>query len=165
MAVTLVTNPNQSIDASPKRYFGLSTDTKPTVAVPGGFPDPTNGSEFLETDTGVLFVTYDGTNWVAVTGKLASETAVASTPITVAVTSTVIIAANASRRYLSIQNDSDETMYLGTNGGAAVLNKGRRLNANGGAYEMSKELGNLHFKAVYGICVSGGKNALVVEGT
>ena len=47
------------------RYFGASTDTKPTtegssdvlVAIPVG-------STFFEYDTGVLYVTYDGTNWV-----------------------------------------------------------------------------------------------------
>ncbi len=47
------------------RYFGASTDTKPTtevskdiaVAVPVG-------STFFEYDTGILYVTYDGTNWV-----------------------------------------------------------------------------------------------------
>jgi len=41
--------------ATIQRWVGLSTDTKPTsVAV---------GSTFLEYDTKILFITYDGTNW------------------------------------------------------------------------------------------------------
>lgn len=41
-----------------KRFVGLSTDTKPTDDVPAG-------SYFWAWDTGVLFKTYDGTNWIA----------------------------------------------------------------------------------------------------
>ncbi len=63
MAITVIINPNQSIDDSPKHYIGLSTDTKPTVASHTGQPVPTIGSEFLEYDTGNTFITYDGTNW------------------------------------------------------------------------------------------------------
>ena len=37
------------------RHIGLSTDTKPT--------DSPVGSTFYEYDTGVLYITYDGTNW------------------------------------------------------------------------------------------------------
>ena len=41
----------------PNKYIGLSTDTKPTgVAV---------GSKCLEYNTGLTYITYDGTNWVA----------------------------------------------------------------------------------------------------
>ena len=39
-----------------KRYIGLNSDTKPT-----GVP---KGSTFYEYDTGRLYITYDGTNWV-----------------------------------------------------------------------------------------------------
>ena len=38
-----------------QRYSGLSTDTKPT-----GVPV---GSEFEEHNTGIVYITYDGTNW------------------------------------------------------------------------------------------------------
>ncbi len=41
-----------------KRFVGLSTDTKPTDDVPVG-------SYFWAYDTGTLFKTYDGTNWIA----------------------------------------------------------------------------------------------------
>lgn len=40
-----------------QRFFGLSTDTKPTGVDPG--------STFWAYDTGTLFVSYDGTNWIA----------------------------------------------------------------------------------------------------
>ena len=43
---------------SPKKYIGLSTDTKPTTEIPPG-------STFFEYDTGVLYVCYDGTLWAA----------------------------------------------------------------------------------------------------
>ncbi len=39
-----------------QRFFGLSTDTKPTGVEPG--------STFWAYDTGTLFVSYDGTNWI-----------------------------------------------------------------------------------------------------
>jgi hypothetical protein len=49
MTVMLVT--------SIKNFIGLSTDVKPTDAPPG--------STFWAYDTGTLFKTYDGTNWMA----------------------------------------------------------------------------------------------------
>jgi len=64
MTVTIATKPNQDVDKSPQSYFGLSSDTKPTVASHAGFPEPSPGSTFFETDTGKTYITYDGTNWV-----------------------------------------------------------------------------------------------------
>ncbi|KKM23426.1 hypothetical protein LCGC14_1615360, partial [marine sediment metagenome] len=44
------------------RWTGLSTDTKPTTVL---FPGEVgNGSTFFETDTGLLYLTADGTTWV-----------------------------------------------------------------------------------------------------
>lgn len=80
----------------------------------------------------------------------------ATTFVTVGNTTTAIAAANASRKYLAIVNDSDEAMYLGI-GAAAVMNKGIRLNANGGTFEIN--LNNRNTSAINGICASGGKNA------
>ncbi len=83
----------------------------------------------------------------------------------VATASTLGLAANANRRYAILVNDSDTTIYLGL-GTAAVLNQGVRLNANGGSYEMSWELGNLYIGAIYAI--HGGsatKNLLPTEGS
>ncbi len=42
------------------RYIGLSTDTKPTTAT----HDTQIGSTFYEYNTGIMYITYDGTNWV-----------------------------------------------------------------------------------------------------
>jgi len=48
------------------RFIGSSSETKPTNVV-GADPVP-QGSTFYEWDTGVLYITYDGTNWVDKTG-------------------------------------------------------------------------------------------------
>ena len=69
MAITIAQHPNQDINQQPHHYFGLSTDTKPTVASPApGLPAPTNGSDFWEYDTGKIYRTYDGTNWTFIRG-------------------------------------------------------------------------------------------------
>lgn len=76
---------------------------------------------------------------------------------------TEILALNGSREYALVINDSDTTIYLGI-GEAAVLNKGIRLNANGGSYEMSRLLGNMSTAAINGIHGgSGNKVACGVE--
>ena len=55
--------------------------------------------------------------------------------ITVAATSTAVVAASTrnNRHCIDITNDSDTTIYLAL-GEAAVVNKGIRLNANGGSW-------------------------------
>jgi len=45
------------LEATIKRFIGLSTDTKPTGVPPGSY--------FWCHDTGTLLKTYDGTNWIA----------------------------------------------------------------------------------------------------
>lgn len=47
--------------AAQNRWIGASTDTKPTVAT---YPRVKDGDTFLEYDTGLVFITYDRTNWV-----------------------------------------------------------------------------------------------------
>lgn len=76
---------------------------------------------------------------------------------------TVALAANANRLYACFVNDGTEPIYLYL-GDDAVMNKGIRLNASGGSYEMSRELGNLYTGAINGICASGGMTLLVTEG-
>lgn len=99
--------------------------------------------------------------------KMMVTNAVVTTPthtvVTVAATTTAALAANASRIYALLINDSDEAIYLKL-GAAAVLNAGIRLNANGGSYEMSEKLGNLYVGAINAICTSGSKKLLVTEG-
>jgi len=69
MTITIAQHPNQDVDKQPHQFYGLSSDTKPTIALPtAGLPSPTNGSEFWEYDTGKIFKTYDGTNWVFIRG-------------------------------------------------------------------------------------------------
>ncbi len=69
MGVTIF-NPN-------KNFIGLSTDTKPG--------DSPSGSTFWEYDTGVTYITYDGTNWVMkpmeIVGLVTDWTAVAQNTI------------------------------------------------------------------------------------
>lgn len=87
------------------------------------------------------------------------------TAVNVAASDTAVIAANPSRAYLLLVNDSDTVIYIKL-GAAAVANQGIRLNANGGSYEMSAEAGNLYQGAVKGIHGgTGNKVLLVTEGT
>ena len=54
--------------------------------------------------------------------------------VLVGTSSTVVLTAEQTEKceYISIVNDSDTTIYIGI-GASAELNKGTRLNANGGA--------------------------------
>ena len=69
--------------------------------------------------------------------------------------STRILQANGKRTYALLVNDSDTVIYLGK-GRPAVLNVGVRLNAAGGAYEIS--LVNPYYGAIYGIAGAITKN-------
>jgi len=80
--------------------------------------------------------------------------------VSVGSSTTVILAANAARKYLAIVNDSDEAIYLAF-GAAAVMNRGIRLNANGGCFEAIGA--NLTQQAINGICATGTKNITVQE--
>jgi hypothetical protein len=55
---------------------------------------------------------------------------------TVDTISSVVLAANPGRRYATLINDSDEVIYLALYD-TAEMNKGIRLNAEGGSYEIS----------------------------
>ena len=87
----------------------------------------------------------------------------AHTVANVSFTSTLVLAANSDRLYALFVNDSGTVIYLRL-GGAAVLNEGIRLNANGGAYEINWT--NLFTGAVYGIHGAGvGQKVIVTEVT
>ena len=79
---------------------------------------------------------------------------------------TPIIVANDGRKYLLIVNDSDTVIYL-TLGGAATVPAGIRLNASGGSYEMSLQLGNIYRGAINANHGGGAadKVLLLTEGT
>lgn len=80
--------------------------------------------------------------------------------VTVGNTTTEVLEANADRKAAIFINDSDETLYLAV-GQNAVMNRGERLNAQGGSFVMSPKL--LSLEAVNGICSSGGKICTVQE--
>jgi hypothetical protein len=82
--------------------------------------------------------------------------------VDVAATSTAVIAANSSRKYLILINDSDTTIYLSF-GGAAQLYAGVRLNSNGGSYEMGAAFGNNYTGAVYAIHGSTDTKRLLIN--
>lgn len=83
--------------------------------------------------------------------------------VTVANTSTSIIAANAKRTYLRLTNDSNEIMYITLGSVAAVMNKGISILANGGIYEINQN--NLWQGEIRGICASGSKSIMYLEGS
>ena len=76
--------------------------------------------------------------------------------VTTTTASTEILAKNAARRYALIINDSDTVIYLGI-GVDAVVNKGIRLTASGGSYEMAPSFNNLSAAAINGINGTGSK--------
>jgi hypothetical protein len=86
------------------------------------------------------------------------------TAATVGTTSTnPVLAANTSRKYALFVNDSDSVIYLKI-GAAAEMNKGIRLNAGGGSFEMNANIGNLMTGAIYAISSATNKNLLILEG-
>lgn len=85
---------------------------------------------------------------------------VATSTVTVGIASTAVLAANTSRGFLVLQNDSTEDIYVDF-GKAAVLNAGLRLNAAGGAIVLDKVVPT---QAINAICASGTKRLLVIEG-
>ncbi len=86
----------------------------------------------------------------------------AHTTVSVANTSTEIVAANTNRTYLLLVNDSDEDIYIKI-GAAAVQGAGIRINSGGGSFEMSGRNGNLDTRVINGICATGTKDMLATQ--
>ena len=86
---------------------------------------------------------------------------VTNTSVTVGATSTTVLTANGNRNWAIFINDSDEVIYLSLED-AAVKNKGIRLNANGGSFELTND--NNFKGAIFAICTSGNKNLCVAWG-
>jgi len=99
----------------------------------------------------------------AMPGGDGAYTTATHTAPTMGVASAVVLAANGSRLYGLIINDSDTLVYLAL-GVPAVVNQGIRLNPNGGSYEMSPKLGTLWLGQVNGISSVANKTVLVTEG-
>ncbi|GAI84025.1 unnamed protein product, partial [marine sediment metagenome] len=81
--------------------------------------------------------------------------------VAVGVASTAVLAANANRIFAEFVNDSANVIYLAL-GAAAVMNRGIRLNANGGSFEIG--LTNLYTGAVKAISGVAAQNLTVSEG-
>lgn len=86
------------------------------------------------------------------------------TVVNVTTESGLVLAPNPHRVYVCIENDSDVDVYITLNS-EAVLHEGIRLNAGGGSYEISHQIGNLYTCAIYAIHGgTGDKSLLVTEG-
>lgn len=114
-------------------------------------------------------VNYDATSAVLVaadgeTVLVATRTPVQPAGITVTTTSTLLLAANANRKYALIQNDGPVAVYINL-AGTAIVGRGIRLAPNGGAYEMSALWGNLSIGNINGIVASGTSTTMATEET
>lgn len=90
--------------------------------------------------------------------------ALSSTTSKLVTTSSTLIQSSTTRQYLAIVNDGSYPIYITCDGGnPAVAYEGIRLNASGGAYEMTGEEGNMCFGAIYGIAVGGNSSTTLVS--
>jgi hypothetical protein len=80
----------------------------------------------------------------------------------VAVTSTLIAAANANRRYLLLQNVSAQAVFLRFDEGAAVLNQGFSL-AAGASFEWPRDANNALYRGVVNGIVAATTSAVLVS--
>ncbi|MFA4973649.1 MAG: hypothetical protein WC683_13645 [bacterium] len=117
------------VSGSIKRFTGLSGDSKPT-SVP-------NGSTFLETDTGVAYITSDGgANWTVFTiGQVGHNvSAIADNRKVVATAGTrETLAASTSAKFVVITAETDNTGVVVVGGSTVVAalgtRRGKPLNA------------------------------------
>jgi len=79
------------------------------------------------------------------------------TQVSVGSSTTEIADALGDRMAIIIVNDSDETIYIML-GNDAIMNRGIRLNANGGSFATEMYQG-----VINGICASGSRNVTVTE--
>jgi hypothetical protein len=94
----------------------------------------------------------------------AESTTTGAENVSVGSTTTEVVAANVARKGFVCVNDSDEEIYLGI-GESAVMNKGIRLNASGGSFELqvSGRGGTTFLGAINAICSSGSKTLTYAE--
>lgn len=118
-------------------------------AIPADQSSAEGDYEMVQMDEGLLWV------------RLPRATTATKGGVDAAATTTLILAANATRKFATFVNDSDETVYLAL-GQDAALNQGIRLNANGGGYEINAT--NLFTGAINGISTSGSKKIVYTEG-
>jgi hypothetical protein len=81
--------------------------------------------------------------------------------VLVGTAATQVLPRNESRRYLQLINDSDSIIYVSIrNSGTPELNKGTRLNANGGAAVFDNLVPT---GSITAICGTADKRLLVTE--
>jgi len=144
------TAPNQSISEglNPELQLGggVYRSTLPT------YSDGENTIIHFNSKGGLLVDTTTGAVGVS-TGT--------STAVTCGATSVTVLAASATRKFATIVNDSDETIYL-KYGSGATLNSGIRLNAHGGAHNICAC--NLYTGIITGIATNATKKLTVTSG-
>ena|SRR5204862_135553 len=90
---------------------------------------------------------------------------VAGTPTETAVSvgtgNTAVLSANASRKFLSLINDSPNTIYVALSGNNAALNTGTMLAPRGGSVFFDRYIPRAAVKA---IATGAASNLLVTEG-
>lgn len=80
--------------------------------------------------------------------------------ISLTATQQEILPNNPARSYALMVNDSDSVAYISM-GKPAEANRGIRLNASGGSYEINST--NLYKGRIYAVSTGAGKTLLVVE--
>jgi len=148
-----------------------------TAAEMAAFTDVAPGAKFIDKDTGEKSL-WNGSAWItdteetvslggstAIIGRvgISQASTLAHSAVTVGVATGEALAANTDRKYALFVNDSDTVIYLMI-GADAVANQGIRINASGGAYEMSAVNGNLDTRAINAISTGAGKTLIVTEG-
>ena len=130
---------------------GASNTIKYVVATEG----------FLDGLTGAMTITAMP-NVTIGTNKQTIATALANTAKTVTNASAQLIAANAARQYLLIQNkDTSGSIYINFGAGAATVANGAQIGP-GGAYEMSDVQSSQAIQAIGSLASNA--NVVVIEG-
>lgn len=100
-------------------------------------------------------------DYTALPGDDTYALAFTHTAVAVGTSSVTALAASGTRQYALFVNDSANTMYLNI-GGTASAGTGIRLNAGGGAYEMTIGAGNLSTAAITVVAAAGSAQNLLV---
>lgn len=82
--------------------------------------------------------------------------------LTIGTDSRLVFEANLKRLGAIMVNDSDTPIYLALGDGPAALNSGIRINANGGAYEISV-FNNPWLGQIHAIAAAAAKNLCYQE--
>lgn len=126
------------------------------------------GSTFEESDTGALYK-WDGAAWfssakesVTISSTTAEDIGTPTcSKVTVAATTTQILAANTNRIYLQLTNNNQYDVWVKF-GAAAVVGEGFLLKAYGGCYTATKD--SIYQGAISGIGDGGSNDIAYVEG-